>query len=55
MKPLHSTIEQQIENYTTEKVTIIDTYEFSQYDTLQKIENLRLKGEEKWDADRAAD
>lgn len=39
MKPLHSVIEQQIDNYTTDKVTITDTYEFSQYETLQKIEN----------------
>ena len=39
MKPLHSVIEQQIDNYISEKVTITDAYQFSQYETIQQIEN----------------
>lgn len=39
MKPLHSVIEQQIDNYISEKVTITDQYQFSQYETIQQIEN----------------
>ena len=39
MKPLHSVVEQQIDNYISEKVTITDAYQFSQYETIQQIEN----------------
>jgi hypothetical protein len=39
MKPLHTLIQEQIEDYTSKKVTITDKYEFSQYETLQQIEN----------------
>jgi hypothetical protein len=39
MKPLHSVIEQQIDNYISEKVTITDAHQFSQYETIQQIEN----------------
>lgn len=39
MKPLHTLIAKQIGAYTTKKVTITDKYEFSQYETLQQIEN----------------
>jgi lipase chaperone LimK len=39
MKPLHSVVEQQIDNYVSEKVTITDAYQFSQYETIQQIEN----------------
>lgn len=39
VKPLHSVIEQQIDNYISEKVTITDAYQFSQYQTIQQIEN----------------
>jgi hypothetical protein len=39
MKPLHSVVEQQIDNYISEEVTITDAYQFSQYKTIQQIEN----------------
>lgn len=39
MKPLHTVIEQQLETYLREKVTITEKYEFSQYQTIQQIEN----------------
>jgi hypothetical protein len=39
MKPLHSVIEQQIDDYVSEKVTITDAYQFSLYETIQQIEN----------------
>jgi hypothetical protein len=39
VKPLHSVVEQQIDNYISEKVTITDAYQFSQYETIQQIEN----------------
>ena len=39
MKPLHSIVEQQIDNYISEKITITDAYQFSQYETIQQIEN----------------
>jgi hypothetical protein len=36
MKPLHSVVEQQIDNYISEEVTITDAYQFS---PIQQIEN----------------
>jgi hypothetical protein len=39
VKPLHSVIEQQIDNYVSEKITITDAYQFSQYQTIQQVEN----------------
>lgn len=39
MKPLHSVIQQQIDNYISEEVTITGAYQFSQYRTIEQIEN----------------
>jgi hypothetical protein len=37
MKPLHSVVEQQIDNYILKVIT--DAYQFSAYQTIQQIEN----------------
>ena len=42
MKPLHTVVEQQIDNYISEEITITDAYQFSQYKTIQQIEHSKF-------------
>ena len=39
MKPLHTLVEEQLDDYVSKRVSVTDVYEHSQYQTLQQIEN----------------